>query len=77
MVDLAGDRAAVRQRLGLDRCRVVLTVARLEERKGHDVVLDAIRRVAPDHPDVHYLVVGQGDDSRLREMAAVGRSVID
>jgi len=69
-VDHAGHRAAVRQRLGLDRRRVVLTVARLEERKGHDVVLDAIRRVASDHPDVHYLVVGAGDDTRLREMAA-------
>jgi len=65
----AADRSAVRERLGLDGRRVVLTVARLEERKGHDVVLDAIRRVVADHPDVHYLIVGMGDDARLRELA--------
>ena len=62
-------RAETRRRLGLDGRHVVLTVARLEERKGHDIVLDAIHRVLFDHPDVHYLIVGYGDDKRLRDMA--------
>ena len=69
-VDRSRDRATVRERLGLEGCQIVLTVARLEDRKGHDVVLDAVRRLVADHPGVHYLIVGQGDATRLREMAA-------
>ncbi len=69
VADRAEDRARFRERLGLgDRC-VILTVARLEERKGHDTVLAAIHRLHADHPDLHYLIVGQGDDRRLRDMA--------
>ena len=56
-----GHRATARRRLGLsDEGYLLLTVARLEPRKGVHVVLDALRRLAPRYPDVRYAVVGAG-----------------
>lgn len=36
-------------------------VARLQPEKGIDVFLHAVARVAPDHPDARFTVVGDGD----------------
>lgn len=64
------DVDAMRHRLGLDDARVLLTIARLTHaRKGHDVVVRALAHIAPRHPDVHYVIVGQGDGTALRELA--------
>jgi phosphatidylinositol alpha-1,6-mannosyltransferase len=63
------DRQAFRRSVGLDGRRVLLTVARLERRKGHDTVLDAMCSLIGDFPDLHYLVVGEGDPTALRERA--------
>jgi phosphatidylinositol alpha-1,6-mannosyltransferase len=52
--------AAIRARYGLAGQTVLLTVARLVRRKGHDSVLDALAEVRRESPDVHYLVVGDG-----------------
>ena len=64
------ERDRIRRAHGLEGRRVVVTVARLEARKGHDVVIDAIDRLGPDFRDVHYLVIGQGEQSRIRAAAA-------
>jgi len=51
--------------LGLNGCRVILTVARLvasERHKGHDVVLRALPSVIERVPSLKYLIVGDGDD---------------
>jgi phosphatidylinositol alpha-1,6-mannosyltransferase len=61
---------ALRQRFALAGRRVILTVARLSARKGHDMVIRALSGIAARVPDVHYLVVGQGDATRLRALAA-------
>ncbi len=56
-----GDRSAARRRLGLPTdSRILLTVGRIEQRKGVHVVLDALRRLAGDFPDLRYAVVGTG-----------------
>jgi phosphatidylinositol alpha-1,6-mannosyltransferase len=52
--------ASIRARYGLAGQTVVLTVARLVRRKGHDNVLQALAQVREEFPDVHYLVVGDG-----------------
>jgi len=41
--------------------RVVLTVARLVERKGHTYVLRVLSRLAARYPDVVYVVAGDGE----------------
>ena len=41
---------------------VCITVGRLEEQKGIDVLLDAAVRVKAAHPECHFLIVGDGRD---------------
>jgi phosphatidylinositol alpha-1,6-mannosyltransferase len=54
--------------------RILLTVARLaasERYKGIETVIEALPRVLRVVPDVHYVVVGDGDDrGRLERLAA-------
>ncbi|HSR22932.1 MAG TPA: glycosyltransferase family 4 protein, partial [Candidatus Eisenbacteria bacterium] len=52
--------AELARRHGLERRRVVLTVARLVPHKGHDMVIRALPRVLARVPDAAYLVVGSG-----------------
>lgn len=52
--------AAARARYGLGTGPVVVSVARLVRRKGHDMLLQAWRRVAAELPDARLLVVGDG-----------------
>lgn len=55
-----------RQTLHIGEGSVLLTVARLVERKGIDIVLQALPTVLKRFPDLHYCVVGDGPDrSRL------------
>jgi phosphatidylinositol alpha-1,6-mannosyltransferase len=53
---------AVRARLGWGRRPVVLTVGRLQKRKGHDHMILALRSVRRTIPDVLYAVVGKGEE---------------
>ena len=66
-------REAARQRHGFPQDALVLgTVANLFPRKGYDVMLAALRRILTHCPNVHYLIVGQGDtdyEARLRRLA--------
>jgi phosphatidyl-myo-inositol dimannoside synthase len=70
LVDSLRDRYSLRDK------RIVLTVARLEERKGHDTVVRALRSLKAAVPNVHYLVIGAGDTSAL-ESLAVSEGVSD
>ncbi len=59
----------LRERFGLAGRLVLLTVARLVPRKGHDQVLHSLARIVPIYRDVHYLIVGEGPDrERLVEI---------
>ena len=52
--------AELRARYALTRGPVLLSVSRLVPMKGHDVVIEALPRLAARHPDIVYLIVGQG-----------------
>jgi len=55
------------RRYDLTGKRVILTVARLDQRKGHDAVLRALATL----PDAVYLIVGRGrEEARLRALAS-------
>jgi glycosyltransferase involved in cell wall biosynthesis len=57
-----GERERVRASLGLEpHHRVVAMAARLEARKGHIYLFQAVQRVAPRHPDLRVLILGDGD----------------
>lgn len=55
---------------GLTEKRIILSVGRLVERKGHDIVLKALPRVLQEIPDAHYLIVGSGiNETNLKNLA--------
>jgi len=68
-----GDGSRLRASLGLEGKYVLLTVGRLDAReryKGHDRVIAALPALLAQGDDVHYLIVGEGDDrSRLEAYA--------
>lgn len=72
--------AALAARLGLRDRRVLLTVGRLaaaERYKGHDRVIGALPELLRRHPDLCYVVVGDGDDRARLEAAARAAGVAD
>lgn len=44
----------------LEGKKIILTVGRLVERKGHDTVIKALPLLITEHPNVHYAIVGSG-----------------
>ncbi len=59
----------VRRRLGWAGRRVVLTVGRLQERKGHDRLIEALPAIRREIPDILYAIVG--DDERRARLASL------
>jgi phosphatidylinositol alpha-1,6-mannosyltransferase len=65
----AGARADVQLQDSATAPRL-LTIARLEPRKGVDTVLHALPALAGDHPEITYDVIGKGEDrARLLGLA--------
>jgi phosphatidylinositol alpha-1,6-mannosyltransferase len=64
------DTATVRRRYGLGEGRWLLSVARLTRHKGIDTALQALSRLGPEHPDLHYAVVGSGEERGALEQEA-------
>ena len=63
-----GDKKTARAKFGLSSESALLTVGRMATReryKGHDQLLEALPDLLVDHPNLVYLVAGDGDD-RLR-----------
>ena len=61
----------VRNALGWGTRPVVLTVGRLQRRKGQDQMIRALESIRKSVPDVLYAIVGDGDDrARLEALAA-------
>ena len=50
--------------------QVIMTVGRLDERKGHDMVIRAMAHVIKQFPNVVYMIVGKGrEEQRLKKLA--------
>lgn len=60
----------LRARLGWQDACIALTVARLVPHKGQDVALRACAAVVRQHPNLRYMIVGDGNnESALRRLA--------
>jgi phosphatidylinositol alpha-1,6-mannosyltransferase len=63
------DATQVIQQFNLLNKKVIMTIGRLEERKGHDMVMKSLIQVLGEVPEAVYLIVGKGQElSRLKEM---------
>lgn len=69
------DLHRLRSRYGIGDGPVLLTVARLVEMKGHDVVIEALPSLLPRHPALTYLIVGEGPCRPSLERLAAERGV--
>jgi len=72
-------RVEMRQKLLGDgyKNRVIVTVGNLVSRKGHDMVIRALPRLAQTIPDITYLVVGNGPHRQQLEELACSIGVRD
>ncbi len=52
---------AFRQKVGWQGKRVLLTVGRLQRRKGQDYLVEAMPQLLKEFPDLFYAVVGRGE----------------
>jgi phosphatidylinositol alpha-1,6-mannosyltransferase len=65
------DGGPVRRRLGAERDLLLLSVGRLQRRKGHDTAIRALAALGPHRSDVRYVIVGTGEEEgALRRLAA-------
>ncbi len=67
----ASTSLTIRQRHNLGNSVVLLTVGRLQRRKGHDMVIRALPLIKQFVLNVFYLIVGTGEEEKyLRDLAA-------
>ncbi|MDO8581567.1 MAG: glycosyltransferase family 4 protein [bacterium] len=55
-----GSERGLRERYHLEDKKILLTVARLVERKGIDLVLEALKKI--DNPNIVYVIIGDGPE---------------
>ncbi len=58
------DSSEIRRKFSLYDKKVILTVGRLTERKGHDMVIQSLHRVFEKVPSAIYLIVGSGPEKK-------------
>jgi phosphatidylinositol alpha-1,6-mannosyltransferase len=64
------DRRSLRDGLGWRGRKVLLTVGRLQKRKGHDRMIEALPTVVQSVPTVLYAIAGAGEEfNRLHQLA--------
>ena len=62
--------AAARSRLGWGGRPVILTVGRLQKRKGHDMMIRALPAIRRQVPDVLYAILGDGEERHALDQLA-------
>ena len=61
----------LRGRLGIADAPIMISVGRLVPHKGQDTAIGALAELRRDVPQLHYVIVGKGEDeARLRTLAA-------
>ncbi|RMF56558.1 MAG: glycosyltransferase family 1 protein [Calditrichaeota bacterium] len=62
----------IKSRYNVSGRKIILTVGSLSERKGHRFVIEAIKFLKADFPEILYLIVGRGSqENQLQQLIAV------
>lgn len=67
---------AIRKKYNLENKKILLSISRLVQRKGIDLVIDALEEVWKDFPDIVYVIIGSGDKEEFLKSKALGRENI-
>ncbi|MCK6601563.1 MAG: glycosyltransferase family 4 protein [Bacteroidetes bacterium] len=65
------DVKALQNRHHTEGKKVILTFARVIERKGHDVVIRSLPAIRKEFPDLIYLICGKGDAEYINKLKAL------
>jgi len=57
----------LKNKYNLSNKKIIVTISRLQERKGQDYVIRAMPLVLKDIPNTHYLIVGDGEERERLE----------
>ena len=57
----ATEDAIFKQKLGWEDKKVIITVGRLQQRKGQDMMIKAMPKILESHPNALYAVIGRGE----------------
>jgi phosphatidylinositol alpha-1,6-mannosyltransferase len=68
---------SIRHKHGLSRGPMLLTVGRLQKRKGHDTVIRAMSRILASFPEATYVITGTGEERENLENLAETLGVAD
>jgi phosphatidylinositol alpha-1,6-mannosyltransferase len=71
------DYSVVIRRHRIENKRIILTVSRLEKRKGIDLIIKALPAILKHVPDAIYLIVGSGAQQGLLEQLAADMHLSD
>ncbi len=74
---LADKDLSVKEQLGWAGRTVLLTVGRLQRRKGHDMLIRALPQIRQAVPNVLYAIIGTGQDDAFLKDLAVREGVAD
>jgi len=66
----SGDTKRLREELGVEGKKVIVTVCRIVRRKGIDIVINAMKEIKKEVPNVFYLVLGDGPEKDSFEKLA-------
>ena len=76
-LDPAAAPAETAGALALAGKKVIVTVGRMELRKGHDIMIEALPLIAAKHPEAVWVVVGDGPERLKLQAMAAGQKLAD
>lgn len=71
------DGSHLRQRLAPNANFILLSVGRLQRRKGHDLTIEAVAMLAAELPGLHYVIAGSGLERERLEALSAARGIVD
>lgn len=69
------ETSALKKKFGLVDEKVILTLARVIERKGHDNVIEALPKIKEQIPNIKYIIAGNWDEDYFQSLKELVRKL--